>query len=63
MKSQVSTISVLERQRHWEIISRLDLIEAKLFKKKSDGQASEAQRFLIFFHLGCVDPIRQLTIE
>jgi hypothetical protein len=46
-----------------DIDQRLSLIEEKVFKKVKRLRATEAQKFLILYHLGLIAPIRQLPIS
>src|SRR5438309_11509731 len=43
-----------------DIDQRLKLLEEKVFKKAKRLRATEAQRFLIDYHLGLIAPIQQL---
>jgi hypothetical protein len=47
----------------FDIDQRLSLIEEKVFKKLKRLKATEAQRFLILFHLGLFTPVPSLDIQ
>lgn len=58
MKNLVAKYSI-EDQERWRLNDRIKVLEEKAFKKLKRLRATEAQRFLIFFHLGLLNPIKE----